>query len=174
MRLTADETTELKKQKPCKAWRAVEPPYAEPGKSYRSGGQEYTVVSVELLSDGDILRRFGKAEYATLNERFGEGQLWLVVIVAGDRTDKPRHIHWSGRGGNERGYGDLFLGHKKTMSDMEAVADVDLNQFAAQAQAASEEKRFRRKLPKRIRHPKADKQERETHSDPTYGVGWPD
>lgn len=130
MRLTAEEILELKKQKPCKAWRVVEPPYAEPGKSYRSGGQEYTVVSVELLSDGDILRRFGKAEYATLNERFEEGHapLWLVVIVAGDRTDKLNLLTPTGSPGDGHGYTSLRA--KAMPEEPEAISRAESRKFA--------------------------------------------
>lgn len=163
MRLTAEEVLELKKQKPCKAWRLIEPPYAEPGKSYRSSGEEFTVLSVELLSNGDVLRRFGKTEYANLRERWPAkdwSRLWLVAIVAGDRTDRINLLAPTGSPGDGHGYTSL-LG-RAMPDEPEAISRVEAKRYADAVRAAGEAKRGRRKLPKRLRH------------EPTYGVGWPD
>lgn len=147
MRLTAKEIEELKKSKPFKLWRLAEPVHATPMKAYTVRGQVYTVLSVEAVSGGDIMRRFGKSEYAGLIDEFGEdwSGLWLVVLVAGDRTDKPRMMHWTGRGGDARAYGNRLLGKKKVMQDMEAVGDEELDKYAAAAREQSEAKRRARR-----------------------------
>lgn len=172
MKLSTTEITELKKQKPCKVWRLTEPPAAEAGKSYRAGDEDYTVLAVETLSGGDVLRRFGKSEYEKLRSEYIPEweRLWLVVVVAGDRTDKPNLLAYAGFG-DAHGYSDrqrkTKTGRPTVMTDEpEAISRVEAQKMAKAVEAVSElkreEKRKKRRLPKRLR-PYA-----------TSGVGWPD
>lgn len=165
MKLTAVEVVGLKKQKPCKAWRLEKPAFAEEGKSYRSSGEEFTVLSVELLSDGDVLRRYGKSEYEKQREDHGPSwrALWLIVIVAGDRTDRINLLAPTGSPGDGHGYTSL-LG-RAMPEEPEAISRVEAARMADAVREMNNEKREarrkKRKLPKRLR-------------EPTYGVGWPD
>ena len=156
MRLTDDEIVALKKQKPCKAWRLEKPKYAEEGKSYTSASVTYTVLAVEQLSDGDVLRRFGKSEYEKQREDHGPSwrALWLIVIVAGDRTDQPRYLAHAGMG-DERDYSRrqrrTKTGRETTMLDEPTVSDEVLAQFARAANATTEDKQTKRQLKQRAR-----------------------
>jgi hypothetical protein len=130
LRLTTEEIVELKKQKPCKAWRLEKPKYAEEGKNYTSAGEEYTVLAVDLLSDGDVLRRFGKSEYEKQREDHGPSwrALWLIVIVAGDRTDRINLLAPTGSPGDGHGYTSL-LG-RAMPEEPEAISRVEARKFA--------------------------------------------
>jgi hypothetical protein len=156
LRLTEDELEELKKQKPTKCWRLFEPTTAEPGKCYSSAGEAYTVVSSDLLVAGDVMRRFGHAEYDRLHDELGRSwrQLWLIVVVHGDRTDTPRFLAHAGMG-DDRDYAKrqrmTKTGKSTTMMDEPAVSDDVLAQLAAAAEAASEKKRVERRKRQALR-----------------------
>jgi hypothetical protein len=151
MRLNAAELQELKEQKPTKIWRLVEQK-AEAGKSYSAVGEEYTVLSVDMLEQKDVLRRFGMKGYEDLVERLGPWQqIWLIVVVAGDRTDRPRLLAPSG--GKS---GDYTSQSARAMKDTvgvepEAVSAEVVNQFSKAANSAIEATQTRRQKKQRLR-----------------------
>lgn len=148
MKLHEDELTELKEQKPIKVWRAVEPGASDAGKSYSSGGQEYTVLSSEAVGRGDVLRRFGKSQYDKLREEFGaRADYWLIVVVWGDHTDKLRLL--APIGGKSGDY--TALPALAMSEEPEAVDAETLNRFAKAAKPAKEKLIVARKKKQRLR-----------------------
>ena len=146
MKLSADELQELKEQKPTKVWRLVIPTDV-PGRHYSSAGTEYTVLSVDQLVRGDVLRRFGMKGHDELRERFGTWEtVWLVVIVYGDRTDSPRLLAPSGSG---RDYTDI-LG-RAMPEEPEAVDAQVAARFAKAADADTVQRTTKRRKRQKIR-----------------------
>jgi hypothetical protein len=154
MKLHEDELLTLKEDRRAKCWRSSEPSAAEVGNAYRSGGEDYTVVACEENTGGDVLRRFGKAEYERLREEFGPRwqKLWLVVVVIGDRTDKPRFLAPSGgKGGDYTHLPAQTIDEDSDGWKVEAVDDETLNGFAKAVAGDNEKRRERRKKKQRLR-----------------------
>lgn len=138
MRLTEEELVELRERQPTKCWRPIEPTAAQPGKSYSSAGEEYTVISCEEVSQGDVMRRFGKAQYDELKLW---KQIWLVIVVHGDRTDSVRLL--APAGGKSGDYTHIAARAMKAVdggAEPEAVDDEVLDGFAKAAEPDREKR----------------------------------
>lgn len=137
MKLEDSEIKELKAGGPVKVWRfGDEPASSEPMHRYSSGGNEYTVIARREITADEILRTQSRLTYRTVREAVeaNGGKAWLVVIVKGDRTDRPRLLQPSGRKS-----GDYTSDpHRAMEGEPEAISAEEADEMAKQSQAARE------------------------------------
>ncbi len=137
MRLSADELLKLKKDKQLKVWRLEEPARCEVGQRYTTAGEYFTVMDVKALSKGALFRHFPKV-YEELAAQMS-GDVWVVLVMYGDRTDQPRLLAPTGTGAD---YTNLPA--RAMPGEPEALRDYEVERYAGVAVAAKEVKRASR------------------------------
>lgn len=82
---------------PLKIWRFLEPP-VEIGSRHTSDGEFYTVMDKRRLTAAEVMKTQTRPTFKALQGAWPEGVavVWLIVVLKGDHTDRPRLLRWGG------------------------------------------------------------------------------
>jgi len=146
MRLNEQEKQALKEsggKKPIKCWRYELPKACSTKHAYSTDGDVYTVLDVRTMTPADVMRTQGKGVYEALRVSWPESaaEIYMVVLLKGDWTDKPRFMQPTGRKS-----GDYTAEASRAMRDVagrepESLSETDLDRVTKEAR----EKSYRRR-----------------------------
>ena len=133
MHLRNEEIAALKgsEQKPLRIWRFDEPAFSEPKRKYTAAELVYTVIRKVQLTPYEVMQGYGRGTWEALLPAWPEDKVtvWLVVIINGDWTDRPRLLSPAGRG-----TGDYTEQSAMAMEgEPEAITADEANEYAQQA-----------------------------------------